>query len=419
MRPATAVFCPYRGTKVSKVDEASIALWLHYRREPEQFASLPKAWQRSIAENYAGALKRRRLRQRPAALPISVLATLAAMTVPKANAMPASDTSTLTGEILPTGIDIPVAATATDALVAGDAALALSNLWQVDQRAAFRRSESLRLGEASTGSTFWADEDSDGLKGDGSGQRTYRQSAANTSAGAEWRKDADGRRSALGLFYTHAQSRADLQNGRADLGGDSAGAYGTWSAANGVFADAAARIGRLSDTYRSPDALGMTLGRYHAQAASIAARAGRHIDVGHGGYIEPRVQAAYGVVGRSSYTASNRVHIEVGRNRTFQSRVGVLGGHTFAFADGLVGDVYASVAVVHTVGHRPDVTATLDGGALPVTLPARHDTAGEATVGAHVGLAGAWTAFAEAGRVSKSDQVAGGWRASVGFRWSF
>lgn len=401
-----------QGEKVSKVDEASIALWMHYRREPEQFASLPEAWQRSIAENYADALKRQRLRQRPAALPLSVIATLAAITVPKARATPAGDTTTFTGAAA-------AAKAATGALVAGDAALALSNLWQIDQRAAFRHSESLRLGEAATGSTFWADTDSDGLKGDGSEQRTYRQSAANTSAGAEWRTDAAGRRSALGVFFTHAQSRADLQNARADLGGDSVGAYGTWSAVNGVFADAAARVGRLGDSYRSVDPFGMTLGRYHARAASIAARAGRRISVGRGGYFEPQLQAAYGVVGSSSYTASNRVRIEVGRHRTFQSRVGLLGGHTFALPDGLVGDVYARVAVVHTVGNRPDITAALDGGSLPVTLPVRHDKTGEATIGAHVGLHGAWSAFAEAGRTSKSDVVAGGWRASLGFRWSF
>lgn len=401
-----------QGEKVSKVDEASIALWMHYRREPEQFASLPEAWQRSIAENYADALRRQRLRQRQAALPISMLAALATIAVPKARATPASDTTTFTGTAA-------AAKAASGALVAGDAALALSNLWQIDQHAAFRHSESLRLGEASTGPAFWADADSDGLKGDGSEQRTYRQSAANTSAGTEWHTDAAGGRSALGLFYTHAQSRADLQNGRADLGGDAVGAYGTWSKANGLFADAAARVGRLSDSYRSLDAFGMTLGRYHAQAASIAARAGRRIDVERGGFIEPQLQAAYGVVGSSSYTASNRVHIEVGRNRTFQSRVGVLGGHTFALPDGLVGDVYARVAVVHTVGNRPDVAAALEGASLPVTLPVRHDTTGEAMVGAHVGLHGAWTAFAEAGRTSKSDVVAGGWRASLGFRWSF
>ncbi len=310
-------------------------------------------------------------------------------------------------------------APSTGVLVAGDAALALSQLWQIDERAVSRRSESLRLEEASAGTVFWADTDGGSVRGDGSEGRTYRQSATSASAGAEWHADAGEGRSAVGLVYTHTQSRADLQNGTADLAGDSAGIYGTWSAGNGLFADAVARTGRLSDSYSARDASGMSSGRYHARAASVSARAGRRFGLGHGSYIEPQVQAAYGAIGPIHYTASNGVRVEVGHNRTFQSRAGVLAGHSFTLPTGLMGEVYGRVAAVHTIGSRPDVVASLDGGSIPVALPTRHDTVGEAAAGVRMSFGVAWSAFAEAGRSSRTDVMAGGWRAAAGFRWRF
>lgn len=314
----------------------------------------------------------------------------------------------------------PAGATAiapsTGVFVAGDAALALANLWQIDERALSRRSESLRTSEAFSGTAFWVDADGGGLRGDSSEGRAYRQNAGSASAGAEWRTDDGPGRSAVGLVYTRAQSRADLRDGTADLRGDSVGIYGTWQAGNGVFADAVARAGRLSDRYTARDALGVTSGRYHARAASISVRAGQRFGAGEGGYIEPQVQAAYGSIGPSSYTASNRVRVEVERSRTFQSRAGVLAGQVFALSPAIIGDAYARVALVHTIGSRPSITASLDGGSLPVFLPRRHATTGEAVAGVRVAFSDKWGAFVEAGRTSRTDEMAGGWRAAAGLR---
>ncbi|MGO4703026.1 beta strand repeat-containing protein [Dyella sp. 2RAB6] len=135
--------------------------------------------------------------------------------------------STTPGAAAPDATPGQVAITpATGVLVAADAALTLSNLWQLDERAVSRRSEASRLDDAPPGSAFWADTDSGSLKGDGADGRGYRQNATHVSAGAEWRADADPGRGTLGVVYTHAQSRADLQNGSADLRGDSVGIYG-------------------------------------------------------------------------------------------------------------------------------------------------------------------------------------------------
>ena len=310
-------------------------------------------------------------------------------------------------------------APSTGVLVAGDAALAMGNLWQVDERAVSRRSEASRLDDRIADAAFWADADGGSLRGDGSEGRGYRQSASSTSAGVEWGVPFDGGHGAVGLVYTHAQSRADVQNGTVDLRGDSAGAYGAWTTSAGWFADAVARVGRLHDSYTSRDAFGMASGRYDARAASVSARVGRRFAVGRGGYVEPQVQAAYGAIGPSSYTSSQRVRFDVAHNRTFQSRAGVLVGQSFGWRAGLAGDLYARVAMTRTVGNRPDVTASLDGGSLPVALPTRHATTGEAALGARVVMGNAWSAFAEAGRTSRTDVVAGGWRAAAGFRWNF
>lgn len=323
------------------------------------------------------------------------------------------------GEAVPPVIAPPAITPSTGVLVAGDAALAMANLWQLDERAVARRSEALRTDESMANATFWADADGGNLRGDSSDGRTYRQNATSASAGVEWGMPFDGGHGAVGLLYTHAQSRADLQGGTADLTGDSVGAYGTWNTNAGWFADAVARVGRLHDSYVSRDTFGTVSGRYDTHAASVGARAGRRFALGGGAYIEPQVQAAYGTLGPSSYTASDRVHFEVAHNRTFQSRVAVLAGQGFTWAGGISGDAYARLGVVHTVGSRPDITASLDGGSLPVTLPRRHDTVGEAVAGVRLSFGNAWSAFAEAGRSSRTDVVAGGWRASAGLRWRF
>jgi len=323
-------------------------------------------------------------------------------------------TDTGTGTATP-----PAIAPSTGVLVAADAALAMANLWQPDERAIARRSEALRTDEAAVDATFWADADGSNLRGDGSADRTYRQSATSASAGVEWGVPFDGGHGAVGLLYTHAQSRATLQGGSADLRGDSMGAYGTWNTHDGWFADATARVGRLHDSYASRDSFGTAAGRYDTHAASVGVRAGRRFQLGGGAYIEPQVRAAYGTLGPSSYTASDRVRFEVGHNRTFQSRAGVLAGQTFTWTGGVGGDAYVRLGVAHTIGSRPDITASLDGGSLPVALPTRHDTVGEASAGVRLAFGHAWSAFAEAGRSSRTDVVAGGWRASAGFRWRF
>ncbi|MFC4763735.1 autotransporter outer membrane beta-barrel domain-containing protein [Dyella koreensis] len=309
-------------------------------------------------------------------------------------------------------------APSTGVLVAGDAALALSNLWQIDERAVSRRSEAQRMDESVGSSAFWIDADNGNLKGDGSEGRTYRQNTTSTTAGTEWRIDMDQGRTAVGLAYTHVQSRANLQNGAAELRGDSVGLYGTWNTSKGLFADAVARVGRLDDNYTSRDTFGITSGRNRARAASVAVRAGRRFEGRRGGYIEPQVQAAYGSVGPSAYTASNRVRFEVDRNHTFLARAGVLFGKTLFLSPAAIGDVYARVSMVHTIGNRPDITASLDGGALPVALPTRHATTRELAVGGRV-AAEAWSAFVEAGHASRTDALAGGWRAAAGVRVRF
>jgi outer membrane autotransporter protein len=310
-------------------------------------------------------------------------------------------------------------APSTGVLVAGDTALAMSNLWRIDERAVSRRSETLRMDNAPDGSTFWTDTDGGSWKGDGSDGRAYRQNVTSASAGMDWSTDFDRGRSTVGLLYTHAQSRADLQNGTADLRGNSVGFYGTWNADNGLFADAVTRVGRLSDSYTARAVPGMTSGRYHASAASVAVRTGRRFRSERGGYIEPQVQAAYGSVGRSAYSASNRVRVGVDSDHTFLARAGVLFGKTFFLSPAVAGDVYARVSAVHMVGDRPNVTASLDGGSVPVVLPMRHATTGEAIAGARVAFAGSWSTFAEAGRMSRTDAMAGGWHVSAGFQVSF
>ena len=307
----------------------------------------------------------------------------------------------------------------TGVLMAADAAFALANAWQIDDQAVSRRSESARLGQVSGASGAWMDTDTGDFTGQTGDGRSYRQRRTHVSIGAERLSEFDGEQNALGLVYTHTDSHASLQNGSADLRGDSIGVYDSWNSRHGVFADATVRVGQLRDSYTSTDAFGSTSGHYRPLAASVSARAGwRYRDEG-GGYIEPQVQAAYGSIGSSSYVASDQVHFDVSRNRTFLTRAGVLIGQTFTPVASVTGDMYLRVSGVHTAGSRTDLTASLDGGSVPVSLPSRHGTAGEVAVGAHMAVAGRWSVFAEAGQVSKSDAVAGGWRASAGVRASF
>jgi outer membrane autotransporter protein len=307
----------------------------------------------------------------------------------------------------------------TGVLVAADAALALANVWQIDDQAVSRRSESARLGQVSGASGAWADTETGDFTGQTGDGRSYRQHRTTVSFGAEQLSDFDGGRNALGLVYTHTDSHASLQDGRADVRGDSIGVYDTWNSRHGMFADAVVRVGQLRDSYNSTDAFGSTSGRYRPLAASVSARAGWRYRDESGGYVEPQVQAAYGTIGSSRYISSDQVRFDVNRNRTFLTRAGMLVGQTFAPTVAVTADMYLRVSAVHTVGSRTDLTASLDGGSVPVSLPSRHGTAGEVAVGAHVALAGRWSVFAEAGQVSKSDAVAGGWRASAGVRASF
>ncbi|GLQ87438.1 autotransporter outer membrane beta-barrel domain-containing protein [Dyella flagellata] len=307
----------------------------------------------------------------------------------------------------------------TGVLVAGDAALALANAWQIDDQAVSRRSESGRLSQLTGTSGAWVDTDVGDFTGLSSDSRSYRQHRASASFGVERLSDFDGGRNALGLVYTHTDSRASLENGSADLRGDSIGVYDTWNSRHGVFADAVVRVGRLRDSYTSTDAFGSASGHYRPLAASVSARAGWRYQADDGGYVEPQVQAAYGSIGSSSYVASDQVHFDVSRNHALLTRAGVLIGQAFAPAASIKGDMYLRVSAVHTVGSHPNITASLDGGAVPVNLPSRHGTVGEIAAGAHFALAGRWSVFAEAGQVSKSDAVPGGWRASAGVRASF
>lgn len=307
----------------------------------------------------------------------------------------------------------------TGVLVAGDAALALANAWQIDDQAISRRSESGRLSQLSGASGAWVDTDVGDFTGQSSDGRSYRQHMTSASFGAERLSDFDGGRNALGLVYTHTESHAGLQDGSADLRGDSIGVYDSWNSRHGVFADAVVRVGQLRDSYTSTDAFGSTSGHYRPLAASVSARAGWRYQADDGGYVEPQVQAAYGSIGSSSYVASDQVHFDVSRDHTFLTRAGVLIGQAFAPAASIKADMYLRASAVHATGGRPYINASLDGGSVPVSVPSRHGTAGEVAVGMHLALAGRWSVFAEAGKVSKSDAVPNGWRASAGVQASF
>jgi outer membrane autotransporter protein len=325
--------------------------------------------------------------------------------------------ATNTGITIPNG-DTTTITPSTGVLAAGDATLALANIWPVEERAVSRHSEALRTDDASMTSGVWTDVDGGDFVGNSIDGRTYRQSETSASFGAEQRNDVDGGRNIAGLVYTHTQSHASLQDGRADLRGDSLGAYGTWVSNSGVFADVVARVGQLRNSYSSTDAFGTTSGRYHTTAASGSVRVGRRFEGARGGYIEPQLQAAYGSIGGHSYTASDQVRFDVKQNHSFLTRAGVLLGKTFVLSPGVTGDAYTRVSVIHTVGGAANITASLDGGSVPVDLPTHSGTAGEAVAGMHVGLGRTWSAFAEAGDTSRNGAIAGGWHVAAGVRMS-
>ena len=306
----------------------------------------------------------------------------------------------------------------TGVLAAGDATLALANIWQIEEQSVSRHSEALRADDASMTSGVWTDVDGGDFVGNSVDGRTYRQSETSASFGAEQRTDFDGGRNVAGLVYTHTQSHASLQDGRADLRADSLGAYGTWVSNSGVFADVMARVGQLRNSYSSMDAFGTSAGRYHTSAASASVRVGRRFEGARGGYIEPQWQAAYGSISGHHYTASDQVRFDVKQNHSFLTRAGVLVGKTFVLSPGVTGDVYTRVSVIHTVGGQANVTASLDGGSVPVDLPTHSGTAGEAVAGVHVGLGRTWSAFAEAGDTSRNGAIAGGWHVAAGVRMS-
>jgi outer membrane autotransporter protein len=333
-------------------------------------------------------------------------------------------TSTVTGAtatsstVASTGSKVAITP-ATGVLVAADAVRAASNIWQVEEEAVSRRSESSRLGDPSSASGLWVDTEGGDFEGGSNDGRPYRQSETSTSIGAERQIDSGNGDATAGLVYTHTDSHATLQNGNATLSGDSLGAYGTWNFARGWFADTVARVGQLRDSYASVDSFGTAGGRYRARAASLSGRMGRRFQGARGFYIEPHVQAAYGSIGSSNYTASNNVRFAVNQNHTFLTRAGVLAGKTFVLSSVITGDVYARASAIHTVGGRPDITASLDGGSIPVVLPTRHGTAGEAVAGGRLALARKWSVFAEAGRTSRDNAVPGGWHAAAGVRVAF
>lgn len=309
----------------------------------------------------------------------------------------------------------------TGVLTAGDATLALANIWQLEEPAVSRHSEALRADDASTASGVWTDVDGGDVVGNSSEGGTYHQGATSASVGVERRSDFDEGRHVAGLVYTHTQSNAHFQNGMAQNGaaalrGDSIGAYGTWVSNHGVFADVVARAGQLRDSYSSTDTFGATSGRYRSMAISASVRVGRRFEGTRGGYVEPQLQAAYGSIGASHYTASDQVRFDAKQNHTLLTRAGVLAGKTFVFSPGVAGDVYARVSAIHTAGNQPTITASLDGGYMPLALPARHGTAGEAAAGVRVALGGKWSVFAEAGDTSRNGAIAGGWHAAAGVR---
>ncbi|QRN55600.1 autotransporter outer membrane beta-barrel domain-containing protein [Dyella caseinilytica] len=329
-----------------------------------------------------------------------------------------SSLSTTGSEKVPLGV-AAVITPSTGVMVAADAARVLSNIWQVDDEPIDRRSESLRLDEDANASALWVDTNGGSLQGSTVDGRTYRQSETSVSIGADRRTNVDLGYNTTGLVYTHDQSHADLQNGTADLQGSSVGLYSTWVSNQGMFADVVARVGQLRNSYVSTDSFGTSSGRYRPSSSSLSVRAGKRFRGEHGRYIEPQVQAAYGSMGSSSYSASNDVRFDVNKNHTFFTRAGVLAGQTFSLSTAISGDVYARASMIHTVGDRPNLTASMDGGSLPVVLPVRHATTGELAAGGQIELQGQWRAFAEVDRASRTDAVAGGWRVSAGLRYSF
>ncbi|MGA7440506.1 MAG: autotransporter outer membrane beta-barrel domain-containing protein [Luteibacter sp.] len=304
---------------------------------------------------------------------------------------------------------------ANSVLAAGEAAAMTSDLWLIDDQTLARRADAFR-NDISHVNGVWMDGSQGNSAGSASDDQAHRRPWTTRNVGLDTAWETDQGSNLSGLVYSHAESDAALNEGRAHQHDHALGLYDTWLSNQGYFLDANVRFGRAASTYRSVSSTGEVIrGGLGSHAASAAVTAGYRLGTTESGYIEPQVQLAYGTVSGATHHASNGVRFRRARFASMSSRAGVWFGKGVPLPHAAMADVYGRLSVVHRADDGVQLEASYEGGTLPLDLQPRHTTALEAALGARVAVSPRVSGFVEGARTS-GDRLANGWRATAGLR---
>lgn len=223
--------------------------------------------------------------------------------------------------------------------------------------------------------------------------------------------DVDAGAWKIGAAFSYTKTDASYAAGDADGDAWGLGIYGIWLADDGRFVDLIAKYGRMSTDF---EVSGMK-GDYDNNAYSVSAEAGWNIAVAENLFVEPQIEATYGTVVGSDFTAKvadQSVMFEQDDVKSFITRAGLRAG--FRFPDNK-GTIYARASILHDFEGEVSSTAHLNGTSNTVTNDLG-DTWAEFGIGASFRLSDRASFYADLERTNGAE-VNEEWRWNIGGRY--
>ena len=171
----------------------------------------------------------------------------------------------------------------------------------------------------------------------------------------------------VGGMFGYAQGNMDYYKGSGSTDSKSVGAYATYIAPNGVYADLVLKYGRLSGDFSVLDTEGNQIhgkgDNSNGFSGSLEAGKRIHFDKKNkeGFYLEPQMQITAGHQGSGSYHASNGLQVDIDSYNSTLGRIGILAGYEVKHGNNPI-NMYAKASYVHEFSGN--MGATLNGVAV-------------------------------------------------------
>ena len=199
--------------------------------------------------------------------------------------------------------------------------------------------------------------------------RAFDQKISGSEFGLDYAYKLGDDKMYVGGLLGLGQADQDFKEGsKGKVKSFAAGAYASFIASNGFYADAVFKYSRFNNQLNLVSNVGENVNAEHKNTAyMLNLEIGKRIDLSANWFVEPQLELMATQINGTEYTASNGTVIKQGNMRSLQSRLGGLVGHNFKMDNGNHLQSYIKASWINE--HEGKSEVSVNGNTLQSGLP--------------------------------------------------